>query len=461
MSARIIICGAGQVGFNIARYLSHYDADVICIDNQQSIITNISESLDIKGVCGYATHPDVLERAGARNADLLIAVTEYDEVNIVACEIASSLFNVKTKIARIRDQAYLKEEWQNLFSKENLCVDVVISPEMEVARSISHSLEVPNASSIFNLADGKVQVVGVKCTMQTPVVNTPLGHFASLFPDIDIAVMNITRQDQNIIPTDEEILRNGDEIHFCCAREKVHLAMQAFVQRNDQSNHVIILGGGNIGLSLAQIIETEYPHLSIRIIELEKERADFVALKLEKTIVLCGDALDVNILKEANVHAAGLVLAVTADDRVNALACLLAKKYGALRAQCLINNQSFGSLIPSLGIDSMINPRAITVSRILEYVRKGSVQAVYSIRESFGEIIEAVIDENSPMIGSTISEIEVPHQLKVGAIYRNGSVIISKEDLTIQSNDHVILMVASSMISRVEKMISERINPVG
>lgn len=458
MTSKVIICGAGQVGYNIARYLSHYDVNVTCIDKERELITRISEKLDIQGICGSASHPEVLERAGVRDADVFIAVTQVDEVNMVACEIAHALFDVKTKIARIRNKAYFNPRWQRIFDPGNLSVDVVISPELEIAKSIAHSLEVPGAFAVYTLCEGLVRVVGVKCTLETPVVNTPITHIASLFPDVEMVVMGIVRGDTYIIPTEDEVLRNGDEIYFCCESHVVDRAMQAFVSTPDVSSRVMILGGGHIGLSLAQEIEANYPNTAIRIIERNKSRAEEITNELNTAVVLLGEALDVEILKEAGVSSTDMVVAVTDDDQVNTLSALLAKRHGARHVQALINNRSYSSLVTSLGVDALINPRAITVSRILENIRSGSVCSIHSIREAFGEIIETEVHESSNLIGSTIDEIALPNEILIAIMVRDGRVLFPKEEMTIQHNDRLVMMVASHMIPKVEKLLSEQIS---
>ena len=458
MTARVIVCGAGQVGYNIVRYLSRYDVHITCIEQNRDLVTEISDKLDVQGICGSASHPDVLDRAGVQDADVFLAVTQVDEVNMVACEIAHALFNVKTKIARIRNKAYLEPKWSRIFDPGNLSVDVVISPEAEVAKSIAHSLTVPGAFVVYTLCDGKVRVVGVKCSMETPIVNTPLTHIVSLFPDVEILVLGIIREENFIIPTEDEILRKGDEVYFCCESSEVNKAMQAFVQNPNHSSRVMILGGGHIGLSLAQEIESNFPKTAIRIIEKDRERAEFISRELKDTVVLCGDALDSEILKEGGVMATEMVVAVTADDRVNTLSALLAKRQGAKHVQALVNSRSYASLVTSLGVDSVINPRAITVSHILKSIRRGKVRSVHSIREGFGEIIEVEINENSNLIGSTIGEISEPKEMIIGAVYRNGNVISPTLGLSIQNEDRLVMMVASHMIPRIENLLSEHIS---
>lgn len=457
MTARVVICGAGQVGYNIARYLSYYDVHVTCIDTDRDLVTKLSERLDIQAICGSASHPGVLERAGVKGADVFLAVTRIDEVNMVACELAHALFEAKTKIARIRSKAYLDPKWKRIFDPGNLSVDAVISPELEVAKFISNSLSVPGAFSVYTLCDGHVQVVGVRCTMDTPVVNTPLTHIASLFPEVELTVLGIVRGDSYIIPTEDEILRKEDEIYFCCATTEVHKAMQAFISNPNDSSSIIILGGGHIGLALAQEIEKTYPKTAVRIIEMDKQRAEDISRELNHSVVIYGDALESEVLKEAGVLGTELVVAVTADDRVNTFSSLLAKRHGARHVQALVNNRSYAPLVTSLGVDAVINPRAISVSRILEHIRQGNVCGVHSIREGFGEVIEVDIPEGSNLVGATLNEISFPGELAVGAVVRGETILSPTGDITFQQGDKVVIMVSSHMIPKMEKLLSEQI----
>ena len=367
---QVIICGAGQVGSNIARYLCGEDADITVIDQSPELIARITESLDVKGVVGFASHPDVLERAGAGDADMIIAVTYADEVNMVACQICHSIFDVPTKIARVRSQSYLDPMWADLFSRDHLPIDVIISPELEVARAIERRLHIPGAFDVHPLANGKVSMIGVRCTEETPILDTPLRQLTALFPELNIVVVGIWRDGMGIVPRPEHELNVGDDIYFVAETAHLARAMAAFGHEEKEARRVILIGGGNIGFNLATMVEKSDPHVAIKLIEVNKERAEIVAQSLERTIVIHGDALDVDILEEAGAGAAETVVAVSNDDEVNILASLLAKQYGCQRAVTLINKASYGSLVGTLGIDTVVSPRAITVSTILQHVRR-------------------------------------------------------------------------------------------
>lgn len=455
---RVIICGAGQVGFNLALYLSQHDNHVTVIDKSAELINQINDRLDVRAICGFASHPDILEKAEANNTEMLIAVTQSDEVNIVACETAGSLFKVPKKVARIRAQAYLHPKWAHLYSPERLNIDLVISPEIEVARAISQSLTVPGAFDMISLSDGKVRIIGVRCTSVTLINNTPIDRITNLFPHIDITVVGLIRGDRSFLPIGEDILQIGDEVYFAVAEENIINAMHMFGYETSESRRLLILGGGNIGLCLAQEIEKYHPNVRAEIIEKDPQRAEFIASELSNTIVLCGDALDSEVLYEASIDNAETVVAVTEDERVNTLASLLAKRLGAARALTLINNTSHAPLVTSLGVDAVISPKKVTVSRILQNIRRGRIRSVHSLGENFGEIIEAEAQESSGLVGSLVNEINCPEEIIVAAIIRDNIVVMPQLSTSIKSKDRVILMVNRSAIVKIEKLFSSRLD---
>ena len=332
---KVIVCGAGQVGFNIARYLALEDNDVTVIDQSPDLVRRISDSVDVQGVVGHASHPDVLEQAGAEDADMIIAVTYADEVNMVACQVAHSLFDVPKKIARVRQQSYLDPIWANLFSRDHLPIDVIISPEIEVARAVIRRLQAPGAFEMIPLANDRVKLVGVRCEENCPVVRTPLRQLTQLFPDLNIVVVGWMRDDKAIVPKADDEMLPGDEVYFVVESEQTARAMAAFGHEESQARRLLILGGGNIGLFLAQEIERSHGWINSKLIEGNAPRAELIASRLKKTVVLHGDVLDIDILEEANVAATDTVVAVTNDDETNILASLLAKRYGAQLAASL------------------------------------------------------------------------------------------------------------------------------
>lgn len=454
---KVIICGAGQVGSNIARYLASEGNHVTVIDQSPELIQRIHDTLDVQAMVGYASHPDVLEAAGAAEADMVLAVTQIDEVNMISCQVAGSLFNVPTKIARVRSQSYLQPIWADLFSRGHLPVDVVISPEIEVARAIARRLQAPGALDMITLADGRVRAVGVLCTENCPITHTPLRQLTGLFPDLNIEVVAIIRNDKPIIPTGNDQMLPGDEVYFVCDVKHLERAMAAFGHEEEEARRIIILGGGNIGLCLALELEAKYPQVSARIIEANRTRAQFVAQKLDRTMVLHGDGLDAEILEEAGVRTSEAVVAVTNDDEGNILASLLAKRYGCQRAITLINKTTYSSLVTPLGIDAIVSPRAITVSTILQHVRRGRIRSVHSLREGFAELIEAEALETSAVVNLPLKEIKLPQGVIVGAVVRGDEVIIPRPTTVIKPRDRVVILAAVEHVKKVEKMFAVRL----
>ncbi|MCW9033919.1 MAG: Trk system potassium transporter TrkA [Alphaproteobacteria bacterium] len=454
---KVIVCGAGQVGFNIARYLAMEDNDVTVVDQASDLVRKITDSLDCQGVVGNASLPDVLAQAGAEDADMLIAVTYADEANMVSCQVAHSLFNVPTKIARVRHQSYLKPMWANLFSRDHMPIDVIISPEIEVAHSVTRRLRVPGAFEMIPLVDDKVKLLGVRCEENCPVVNTPLRQLTQIFPDLNIVIVGLIRDGKAIIPAGDDQMLPGDEVYFVVDSEHVTRAMVAFGHEETEARRLIIFGGGNIGLFLAQELERDFPWVSTKIIEADPERARTVAESLERTIVLNGDVLDSDILEEANVQSTETVVAVTNDDETNILASLLAKKAGCQRTIALINKGNYEPLISPLGIDVAVSPRTITVSTILQHVRRGRIHSVHSLREGFGELIEAEALESSSLVGSPIKDAKLPAGVVLGALVRDGQVISPRGDTVVEVKDRVVLFAASEEVRKVEKMFSVRL----
>ena len=454
---KVIICGAGQVGFNIARYLALEDNEVTVIDQSSELTRKISDTLDVKAIHGLASHPNVLAQAGAVDADMLIAVTQADEVNMVACQVAHSLFEVTTKIARIRQQGYLEDKWANLYSRDHMPIDVVISPELEVARAVARRLRVPGAFDMISLVDDKVKLTGVRCGDDCPIVNTPLRQLTQLFPDLNITIVGIVRDNTPIIPTADDDMLPGDEVYFVADSAHIERAMAVFGHEESEARRMVIFGGGNIGEFLAGEIESNHPSVNLKVVENGKSRAERVARSLKRSVVLQGSVLDTEILEEANVASAGTVIAVTNDDETNILASLLAKRMGSRRAITLINSATYLPLMPSLGIDVVVSPRNITVSTILQHVRRGRIHSVHTIRDGFGEIIEAEAMETSGLVGMPLKETELPANVLVGAIVREDEVIVPRSDSVIQVNDRVVLFAAAEAVREVEKMFSVRL----
>ena len=451
---KVIVCGAGQVGTNIARHLATEHNDVTVIDQSPELVRRVTETLDVQGLCGFASYPDVLKRAGASDADMLIAVANADEVNMVACQVAHSLFNVPTKIARVRAQSYQKPIWADLFSRDHMPIDVIISPEIEVARAINNRLKAPGAVDMIPMADGLLQVIGVRLEDDCPIVDTPLRQLTSLFPDLHLIVIAIIRDGKVIVPDPEDQLLIGDEVYFVAEAEHVARSLAAFGHEEPKAHRIVIVGGGNIGLFLAQEFEQTRSDLTTKMIELSKERATQVAELLKETMVVNGDALDLEILEEVNIDQTDTIVAVTNDDEVNILSSLLAKRNGAKRAVTLVNKLSYEPLIASLGVDVVVNPRAITVSTILRHIRRGRIIAVHALREGAGEVIEAEALDTSAAVGKPLRDIRMDKGIIIGAVVRGDEVLLPRGDLEIKAKDRVVLFAAAQAVKEVEQLFA-------
>lgn len=454
---KVIVCGAGQVGFNIAKRLAHQHNDVTVIDKSPELIRKIGESLDVQALEGFASDPDLLERANASEADMIIAVTWSDEVNMIACQVAHSLFDVPTKIARVRNQSYLRPTWQNLFGRDNLPIDVVISPEVEVARSLARRLEAPGAFEMQPFADDKVRLVGIRIGENCPVVDTPLRQLTELFPDLSITILAVVRDRKLFTPAPEDHVAIGDSIYFAVDTNHVARSMAVFGYEDKEARRIVIVGGGNIGLFLAQELGQSDSPTNIKIIEFDHKRAEFIVDKIPKCVVIEGDGLDSEILKEAGVETAETMVAVANDDEVNILSSLLAKRLGALRTIALINNPVYGPLMSSLGVDVYVDPREATVSTILQHVRRGRIRGLFSIRGGEGEVIEAEALETTPLVGKTIHDMELPDGIMIGAVVRDGEVIMPRGGTTFEIGDRIVIFALADAVKKVEQLFAVRL----
>jgi len=449
---RVIICGAGQVGYGIAERLAAERNDVSVIDTSAELIQAIRDTLDVRGFVGHGSHPEVLEAAGAQQADMIIAVTLHDEVNIVACEIAHALFNVPTKIARIRAQAYLRPQYQDLFSRDHLPIDVIISPEQEVSEMVLRRIALPGASDVVRFADGKIAMVAIECMEDCPVINTPLKQLSELFPDLPSTVVGVVRSGRLFIPHSTDQLFVGDIAYVVTNKDQVRRTLGLFGHEEQEATRIVIAGGGNVGLYVARTIEQRQTRTKIKIIEHTRERAVRVADELRKTVVLHGSALDQKLLLEADIQDADLMVALTNNDQVNILSGVMAKGLGCKANLVLLNNPAYHDLSKTLGIDAFVNPRSVTISRVLQHVRRGRIRAVHSVLQGQAEIIEAEALETSPLVGPSLNELDLPDNMRIGAIYRGGQVIKPNGASRILPNDRVVIFAAESAVKQVEQM---------
>lgn len=449
---KVIVCGAGQVGTTIARRLAAERIDVTVIDSVPEQARRADESYDVRGMVGHAAHPDVLDRAGARDADMLIAVTRSDEVNMVACQVAYSLFGVKRRIARVRHSGYLEPIWKGLYAADQMPIDVIISPEVEVARGIARRLRTPGAFDMVPLAGGRVQLLGIHCTEPAcPMAGMALAELPARLPGHSFVVVALVREGRAFLPAPEDRVRLGDDAYVVAEPAALDRVMAAFGHRERPARRLVMVGGGNVGLHLARMLLRETPQVALKIIEHGRTRAEEIARELGAgAVVLQGDALDAAVLEEANAGAAETVVAVTNDDETNIFASVLAKRAGCQRAITLVNKATYEALLPSLGIDAVVSPSAITISTVLRHVRHRAVAAVYALREDFGEVIEAEALLGSRLVSAPLGRLGLPAGMLVGAVVREGGVIIPDAATMVRPGDRVIAIVANEALEAAE-----------
>ncbi len=449
---KIIICGAGQVGTGIAERLSEEDNDVTVIDRSAELVASISDTLDVQGVVGHGSHPDILEQAGAAEADMIIAATFADEVNMMACEVANAIFNIPTKIARVRAQSYLAPEYLGLFSKENTAIDVVISPEIAVGDMVLRRLALPGAFEAIYFAENRVVAMGITLLEDCPVVNTPLTQLTELFPDLNAVVVAILRDGELSVPHGSDQMLPGDSVYVIADRNQAQRALGLFGHEEQQAKRVLVAGGGNIGVYVAQSLEARDANMQVRVIEAKRQRAEEIAESFERTIVLNGNCLDQKILHEAGIRRCQVFVSLTNDDKVNILSGLLAKQEGAEQVMSLVSAMKVSPLRASTNIDSFIDPRSVTVSTILQHVRRGRIRGVHPLQDGEAEIIEAEALETSPLIGTPLREIEMPAGVRIGAIVRDENVIIPDGNTAIKPHDHVILIALREDVKQIQQL---------
>lgn len=448
---KILILGAGQVGSSVAASLSNEDDDITIVDTNREFLHQLQDQYDIRTVHGKASHPDVLTKANAEDADLILAVTNSDETNMIACQIAHTLFKTPTKIARIRSAAYLSHP--ELFADNLLPVDVIISPEQIVTDYIERLISRPNALQVLDFADKKVQLVALRALTGGPLVGNPLRDLQKHIPDTPTRVTAIWRKDKPIMPTADTIIEAGDEVFFIAASKDIYTVMAELQRLDKPYKRIMLAGGGNIGFRLAKALENNY---KIKLLETDPKRAEKLAEDLDKTTVLLGDAANEDLLLEEDINKIDLFCAVTNDDETNILSAMLAKRLGASKVLSLINRSAYVDLVESGSIDIALSPQQATIGSLLTHVRRGDVVAVHSLRRGAAEAIEAVArgDKNSSLVvGRRIDELKLPPGTTIGALVRNDEVIIVHHDTIIESEDHVILfLINKKHINKVERL---------
>ncbi|MBL4807277.1 MAG: Trk system potassium transporter TrkA [Rhodobacteraceae bacterium] len=449
---KVIICGAGQVGWQIARHLSLENNDVTVVDKDEALIRRITDTLDVGGVVGFASYPDVLERAGAKDADMIIAATFADEVNMVTCQVAHSVFEIPRKIARLRAQSYLDAIYSDLYRRDHLPIDVVISPEKEVAKAALRRLAVPAAFDTESFLDGMVHLIGIMLAEDCAVIDTPLRQLSELFSTLSAVVVGVRRNGHLFVPSPNDQLFVGDQIYVISATSDVSRTLEIFGKTQKKGERAIIIGGGNVGLGVAKQLEQGDSRMRAKLIEKNRAQAEIAADALERTIVLHGDGLDVDLLEEANIAKADVLLAVTDDDKTNLLSCARAKALGCPLVIALINDPSLENLMVPLGIDAFINPRATTVSSILRHIRHGRIRAVYSVGNAEAEVIEAQVMGTSSIAGKHIREINWPDGSIVGAIQKGKKLVVPRGDTRIDEGDILTVFALSADVPDVERL---------
>jgi len=450
---KVIICGAGQVGWQIARHLSREKNDVTVVDSNPELVRRATDTLDVQGIAGSASYPDILTRAGARDADMIIAATYSDEVNLVICQIAHSVLAIPRKIARLRSQSYLDAIYSDLYRRDHMPIDVVISPEREVAKAALKRLSAPSAFDRESFLDGEVDMLGIVLDEDCPVLNTPLRQLTDLFSTLSATVVGVRREGALFAPEAGDQLFAGDEIYVFTLKEDLARTLDIFGKSSSKQERVVIVGGGNVGLAVAHALENEKTRIRARVIEMNREVAEIAADELERTIVLNGDGMNADLLAEANISSADAILAVTDDDKVNLLTSVRAKAEGCPMAICLINDPTLTSLMQPLNIDAYINPRITTVSSILRHIRHGRVREIYSIGNAEAEVIEAQVLSTSPICGHNIRDIDFPEGVLIGALRKGDKILRPTGGTRIDEGDVIAMFAMAEDVSEVERLL--------
>jgi trk system potassium uptake protein TrkA len=451
---KVIVCGAGQVGYSIAAYMAEENNNVTIIDQDPSLIARVNDELDVSGLVGHAPNPDTLNLAGANEADLLIAVTRSDEVNMMACQIGHSLFGIPKKIARIRNQSYLKPEWSNLFSRTHMPIDVIISPENIIAEDIYSRLSVPGTTYATTLAQGAIHLIGLVCAEDCPLVNTSLEEIETLFPDLNFRIVEILRRGVPMTAREGSHIEKNDEVFVVVDAQHLKRTMQAFGFVSEKARRIVIAGGGNVGTELTKLLNKRGRGEQIKLIEDNMDRARYLSENGCNAVVLHGSALEKDILEQASISRVDTFIATTNHDETNILSSLLAKQYGAKRSITLVSNPAYSPLVGPLGVDAMISPRALLVASVMRHIRRGRIQHIHNLRHGFAEVIEAEVSESAMIANTPLGELDLPDNVIIAAIYRDDKVILPKEDDTIRVNDWVIILAPQVHAHIIEKLFS-------
>ena len=453
---KIIILGAGQVGSSVASNLVSEDNDITVIDIDQKVLHALSERYDLQVVHGIASHPSVLAKAGANDADMIIAVTNSDETNMIACQVAYTIFHTPTKIARVRNVEYLKSS--ALFAQEALPIDVLISPEQIVTEYIERLINFPGALQVLDFANGNAQMVALRVSERNPLIGQQIRDLPKLVPNADFRIVTLFRHGQGIIPDGDTAINQDDELFVIASPKHIRVLLKTIRLKDRPIKRIMIAGGGNIGVRLASLLENNY---QVKLIEMSPERAKEASESLRHAIVLQGDAADEELLNEENIDDTDVFCALTNADEANIISCMLAKRLGARKVMSLINRAAYVDLVQSDVIDIAISPQQATIGSLLAHIRRGDVVVVHSLRRGAAEAIEAVAHgdtQSSNVVGRTIDRIHLPPETSIGAIVRGDEVIMAHHDTVIEAEDHVILLVADKRhVPEVERLFQVRV----
>ena len=449
---KIIICGAGLSGRAIAEKLSQIGNEVTIIDSSKNLIEKLGSELDIRGIVGHGAHPDILGEAGASDAEMLIAVTPSDEINMMACQVAHSLFEVPKRIARVRDKSYLNPSYQDLFISSNLPVNIIISPEKEVANSVFRRFELPGTFENVPFGDNKLRFLGVKVNADCPIKNTDIGSLTDLFPDLNTVIVGLNRDGVIITPKTNEKLIENDLAYLICPSDYAARTLSIFGNQIEIARRIVLVGGGSIGKEVGKLIENNTKNISLRIIDLDKKNAEDLSDKFDKSFVILGSGMDKDILNEAEISSADILISLTNSDETNFISAAFAKSDGCQRVIALLNNKDFQGLIRSVDIGDFIDPKAITVSSILRHVRRGRIRNIYTLSDGSAEVIEGEVSSSSELVGPTIEDLHLADGLRIGGILRNNEIIMPRGDTKIKEGDYVTIFSIPSKIHEVEQL---------
>ena len=459
---KIIICGAGKVGTSIARHLVDQGSDVTVIDSSHKLIDDLREKVDLKTIIGSASNPSVLKNAGAEDTDMIIAVTLQDEINMVACQMAHTFFKIPRKIARLRTEDFLNPIWRDLYNADNMPIDLIISPELEVARSIERQLKAPGAYDVVPFLNDEIELLSLVISDKCPLVDTSLINIHELFQEnidneknLRASILGISRDEKLFIPKKQEILTLGDHVYILVDKNHVKRTMSAFGYDEKPIKKIIIIGGGNIGFNLAKDLEKYQSDISVSIVENNEDRSRYIADQLSNTLVLNGDGLDQDLLDEANIKDADLLLALTNDDETNIIISAVARK-NKCESIIIVNNSEYNKLKDVLGISKVVDPRKITVSKILKHVHKGKIESVFAIDNNQAEIIHAQVLKSSKLINKNIEDAEFPNGLRVGLIKKEDKIIIPDKDTKIEIHDEILFLCMKNDIKKAEELFQVR-----